>query len=138
VEVYEMSTKESFAVENRVLLTILITMGWLILMLCWIVFAWGQYSFFQILTSLGVATMLFAAITAVLWVADQGFRLAAMILTTLGWLSFVLYWIGFVWSRHTLLQNGAVLLLSFLVCGGADTVLCLMAPRFETRYIRRK
>ena len=133
-----MSTKESFVVENRVLLTVLITMGWLALMLCWLVFAWGQYSFFQILTSLGVVTLLFAALSGVLWVADQGFRLAAMILTTLGWLSFALYWIGFGWSQHTLLQNGAVLLLSFLVCAGADAVLCLVAPRSETRYMRRK
>lgn len=109
-------------------LTILATVGWLVWLLCWMALAWSQYSFFQNLVCLGIATLLYAAITGTMWVVDQGFMLAATILTTLGGLSFVLYWIGFAWSRHTLLQNGAVLMLSLLIVGGTVVGLCLAQP----------
>jgi hypothetical protein len=121
----QMSTKEVFAIRSKVLPTVLVTMGWLVLVLCWMAFAWSQYSFFQNLVCLGIATLLYAATTGAMWVMDQGIMLVATILTTLGWLSFALYWIGFAWSRHTLLQNGAILMLSLLVCGGAVVVLRL-------------
>ncbi len=109
-------------------LTILATMGWLVWVLCWMAFAWSQYSFFQNLVSLGIATLLYAAITGAMWVVDQGFMPAATILATLGGLSFVLYWIGFAWSRHTLLQNSAVLMLSLLIVMGTAVGLCLAKP----------
>jgi hypothetical protein len=123
-----MSTKEVFAIRSRVRLTLLATLGWLVLMLGWMVYAWSRFSFFQNLVGLAIATLLFAAITGAMWVADQGFRLPATILTTLGGLSFVLYWIGFAWSRHSLLLNGAVLVLSLLVWVGAVAALWLAGP----------
>ncbi len=123
-----MSTKGFFAIRSRMFLTILATMGWLVWVLCWMAFAWSQYSFFQNLVSLGIATLLYAAITGAMWVVDQGFMPAATILATLGGLSFVLYWIGFAWSRHTLLQNSAVLMLSLLIVMGTAVGLCLAKP----------
>jgi len=123
-----MSTKGFFTIRSRMFLTILATMGWLVCMLCWMAFAWSQYTFFQNLVSLAIATLLYAAITGTMWVVDQGFIPAATILTTLGGLSFVLYWIGFAWSRHTLLQNGAVLILPLLIAGGTVVGLCLAEP----------
>jgi hypothetical protein len=128
MEESKMSTKEIFAIRSRVRLTLLATLGWLVLMLGWMVYAWSRFSFFQNLVGLGIATLLFAAITGAMWVADQGFRLTATILTTLGGLSFVLYWIGFAWSRHSLLLNGAVLILSFLAWVGAVAALWLAGP----------
>ena len=123
-----MSTTKLFVIRNRMLPTILAAMGWLVLMLYWIAFAWGQYSFFQTLVGLGIATLLYAAVTGVLWVGDQGFTLVATIVATLGGLNFALYWIAFAWSQHTLLLNGAVLLLSFLAWLGAVTWLWLVGP----------
>jgi hypothetical protein len=126
-----MSTKTFFAMRNSVLAPTLATMGWLILVLCWMAFAWGQYSLLQNLTCLAISTLLFAAIVGALWIGDQGFVPAATILVTLGWLSFALYWIGFAWSRHTLLQNSAVLMVSFLVWQGVIVVLWLAGPSGE-------
>ena len=123
-----MLTQENFAIRNRMLLTVLVTLGWLVLMPGWMIYAWSRYSFFQNLVGLGIATLLFAAITGALWVADQGFRLTATVLTTLGGLSFVLYWLGFAWSRHSLLLNGAILVLSFLAWLVAVVVLLFAAP----------
>jgi hypothetical protein len=128
-----MSTKGFFAIGSRMSLTILATMGWLVWALCWMAFAWSHYSFFQNLVSLGIATLLYAAITGAMWVVDQGLMLTATILTTLGGLSFVLYWMGFAWSRHTLLQNGAVLMLSLLVVVGTVVVSCLAEPSDPAR-----
>lgn len=123
-----MSSNEGLAMRSRLLLTVLVTMGWLVLMLGWIAFAWSHYSFFQNLICLGIATLLYVAMTGVLWVADQGFALTATILTTLGWLSFALYWIGFGWSGHTFLQNSAILMLSLVACVGIVAVLFLAEP----------
>jgi hypothetical protein len=108
-----------FTIRNRALATILTTIGWLVLMSCWLAFAWSRYSLFQHLVGLGISTLLFAAIVGAVWVLEQGWIPTATILATLGWLSFALYWIGFVWSRHTLLQNGAVLIVSFFVYASA-------------------
>ncbi len=126
-----MWAKELFAIRNRVLLTVLATMGWLVVLLCWMAFVWSEYSFFQNLVGLGIATLLYAAITGAMWVVDQGFKPVTMILTTVGWLSFALYWVGFAWSRHTVLQNGAILMLSLLVWGSAAVVLWLAVPSEE-------
>lgn len=126
-----MFTEKTCAIRSRVLVTTLTTLGWLSLVLCWMAFAWSQYSFLQNLTSLGISTLLFAAIVGVMWVGDLGFAPAATILATLGWLSFVLYWIGFAWSPHTLLQNGAVLMVSFLVWQGMVVVFWLAGPSGE-------
>lgn len=118
-----MSTKELLTIRSRVLLTILATMGWLILLLSWMVFAWSRYPLPQNLASLGISTLLFAAIVGAMWVVDLGFMPGATVAATLGWLSFALYWIGFAWGRHTLLQNCAILSLSFLLCVGAIGVM---------------
>jgi hypothetical protein len=110
-----MFTETLFVPKNRVLATIRVTVGWLILALCWTVYAWIRYSFFQNLAGLGISTLLYAAVVGVMWVAEQGRTLALTVLTTLGWLSFALYWIGFAWRQHTLLLNGAVLIGSLLL-----------------------
>jgi hypothetical protein len=112
-------------------LTTLATIGWLILSFSWLAFAWSHYRFLQMLAGLGIVTLLYVAVTGVLWVVDQALTLAATILAIFGWLSFTLYWLAFAWSRYTLLQNGAILLLSFLVCGGAVVVLTLRAALSE-------
>jgi len=111
--------------KYRVQTTILATVGWLILGLCWIALAWGRLTFFQGLAGLGISTLLFAAVVGVVWVLDHGLILAATILATLGWLSLMLYWIGFVWSRYGLLQNGVTLIASFLLWMGIMVVLWL-------------
>ena len=123
-----MSSNEIRAARSRVHLTVMVTIGWLVLMLCWVTLAWSHYSFFQNLICLGIATLLYAAITAVLWVVDQGFVLSATILATLGWLSFALYWIGFGWSGHTFLQNSALLMISFGAWLGVVAALWLGQP----------
>lgn len=120
-----MSTTELFAIRSRVLLAILATMGWVVWVLFWMAFAWSQYSLFQNLPSLGIAMLLYSAITGAMWVMDLGFKPAAAILTTVGWLSLALYWIGFAWSRHALLENGAILMLSLVACKGIVVVLTL-------------
>jgi hypothetical protein len=116
-------SRKCFTIGRKVLATILTTLAWLILALCWTVFAWSRYSLFQNLAGLGISTLLFAAIVGVMWVVDQDLRPAVTILATLGWLSFALYWIGFAWSRYGLLQNGAALIASLLACGGIIVVL---------------
>jgi hypothetical protein len=123
-----MSNNEVRAMQGRVRLTVLITAAWLILMLCWIALASSHYSFFQNLICLGIATLLYGAVTGVLWVVDQGFVLAATVLTTLGWLSFTLYWIGFGWSGHTFLQNSAILVLSLVAWVGVSAWLWVGQP----------
>ena len=123
-----MLTQEYFVIRSRVLVTVLATLGWLVLMLGWMVYAWSRFSFFQNLVGLGIATLLYAAVMGAMWVADQGFRLIATILATLGGLSFVLYWIGFAWRGHSLLQNFAILVLSFLAWFGTVVVLLLAGP----------
>jgi hypothetical protein len=110
-----MFTGTPLTIRNRTRTTILTTIGWLISTLCWLAFAWGRYSAFQTLIGLGISTLLFTTIVGVMWVAEQGRTLALTILTTLGWLSLALCWIGFAWSQHTLLLNGAVLILSLLL-----------------------
>jgi hypothetical protein len=125
-----MFTETRFTPRNRVLDTIWITLGWLVLALCWTVYAWTRYSFFQNLAGLGIATLLFAAVIGLMWVAEQGRTLALTVLTTLGWLSFALYWIGFAWGRHTLLLNGAVLIGSLLLGLG---ILALLWQRAQAR-----
>lgn len=123
-----MSTKALFTIRSRVLLTALGTMGWWVLVLGWMVFTWSRHSFFQDLVILGIAALLYAAIMGAVWVVDLGFTPTATVLVTFGSLSFVLYWIGFAWSRHTLLQNSAILMLSLLAWGGAVAVLWLARP----------
>jgi len=118
--------------RSRVLLTVLLTIGWLVLMLCWVVFAWSHFSIFQNLICLGIAALLYAAVTGALWVVDQGFVLAATVLTTLGWLSFAFYWIGFGWSGHTFLQNSAILVLSLVAWLGVIAALWLGQPSNQT------
>jgi hypothetical protein len=126
-EKHQMFTVKICAGRNRVLVTTLTTLGWLVFTLGWMAVAWSRYSFFQNLAGLGISALLFAAIIGVVWVRD----LAATILATLGWLSLVLYWIAFVWGRHTLLQNGAVLLFSSLVWLGIVAVFLLAGPASE-------
>ena len=126
-----MCTGKISAIGSRVLLTTLTTLGWLSWALCWMAFAWSHYTFFQNLASLGISTLFFAAVVAVMWVRDLGCVPAATILATLGWLSFALYWIGFGWGPHTLLQNGAALMFSFLVWLGMIVVSWLAEPSGE-------
>jgi len=127
-----MYTEKMSTINNRVLVSTLATLGWLTWLLGWMALAWHHYSLLQNLASLGISTLLFAAIVGVVWVADLGIALASTILATLGGLSFVLYWIGFAWSGHTLLQNGAVLLVSYLVWQGLVGFLWLAGPAGET------
>ena len=128
MEEYEMSSKEVRAIGSRVRLTVLVTLGWLVLLLCWVAFGWSQVSFFQNLVCLGIASLLYAAITGAMWVVDQGFMPTVTVLITLGWLCFALYWIGFAWSQHTFLLNSAILLFSLLACGGAVVATVLAVP----------
>ena len=111
--------------KYKVQATILGTVGWSILGLCWMALAWGRLTFFHGLAGLGIATLLFAAVVGVVWVLDHGLTLAATILATLAWLSLMLYWIGFVWSRYGLLRNGATLIVLFLLWMGIMVVLWL-------------
>ena len=126
-----MYTEKNTTINNRVFVSTLTTLGWLSGMLGWMALAWRHYSWLQNLASLGISTLVFAAIVGVLWVGDQGIRLTATIVATLGGMSFVLYWIGFAWSGHTLLQNGAVLLVSYLVWQGLVGWLWLAGPAGE-------
>jgi hypothetical protein len=126
-----MYTGKSSAIGSRVLVTTLTTLGWLSWMLGWMAFAWSHYAFFQNLASLGISTFVFVAIVGVMWVGDLGSVTTATILATLGWFSFALYWLGFVWSRYTLLQNGAVLTVSFLVWRAMIAVFWLARPAGE-------
>jgi hypothetical protein len=128
MEEFKMSDRGSFIIKCRVLVTLLLTMAWLVLVFGWMVSAWSQYNFFQILIGLGIATLLYAAITGTLWVVELGVNPAATILATFGWLSFLLYWIGFAWSRYTWLQNGAILTLSLLAFVSAVTAMWLARP----------
>lgn len=123
-----MSSIEIRVMRGRVLLTSLITIGWWILMLCWIALAWSHYTFFQHLIALGIMSLLYAAIVGALWVVEQGFVLTATVFTTMGWLSFSLYWIGFGWSGHTFLQNSAILMLSLVAWLGVVAALWLAPP----------
>ena len=126
-----MYTETLYAPKNRVLATIRVTIGWLILALCWTIYAWTRYSWFQNLAGLGISTLLFAAGVGVMWVAEQGRTLALTVLTTLGWLSLTFYWIGFAWSQHTFLLNGALLIGSLLLGLGILAVLWLKGPACE-------
>jgi hypothetical protein len=45
------------------------------------------------------------------------------ILATMGWLVWILYWVALVWSRRTLLQSGAILMLSLLAYSAGVVVL---------------
>jgi hypothetical protein len=123
-----MYTETLFVPRNRVLATIRITLGWLILALCWTIYAWTRYSAFQNLAGLGISTLFFAAVVGVMWVAEHGRRLVLTVLTTLGWLSLALYWMGFAWSQHTLLLNGALLIGSLLLGMGVLAALWLREP----------
>jgi hypothetical protein len=127
-----MYTNKNSTGSNKVLTSTLATLGWLSWMLGWMALAWRHYSFFQNLASLGISTLVFVAIVGVMWVGGPDTKPTATILVTLGGLIFVLYWIGFVWSRHTLLQNGAVLLVSYLVWQGLVGFLWLAGPADET------
>lgn len=114
-----------FTARHKVQATILITIGWSILGLCWTILAWGRFSFFQGVVGLGISTLLFAAVVGAMWVVDRGLTPAATIFATLGWLSLTLYWIGFMWTRYGLLQNGAVLIALFFVWLGVTVWLWL-------------
>ena len=120
-----MVTRTLFPIRGRVLVTTLVTMGWLILALGWIVFAWGRYSPFQNLAGVGICALLFVATVGVMWVAEQGLALTVTVATVFGWLSLALYWIAFAWSRHTWLLNGAVLVISLLAGLGLVVMLWL-------------
>jgi hypothetical protein len=126
-----MYTKTRSVAGNQVLVTIWLTLGWLILALCWTVFSWTRYSFVQTLAGLGISALLFVATVAVTWVTEQGRTLALTVLTTLGWPILALYWIGFEWRRHTLLLNGAVLIGSLLLGLGILVWLWLRTPARE-------
>jgi hypothetical protein len=126
-----MYTGKISAIRSRVLVTTLVTMGWLSLSLCWMAFTWSQYSLLQNVVSLGISALLFVAVVGVIWVGDVGFAPAATNLATMGCLSFALYWIGFAWSRYSLLQNGAALMISFLVWLGLVLVFWLAGPAGE-------
>ena len=106
-------------------------MGWLILALCWTVYAWTRCSFFQNLAGLGISTLLYAAVVGVMWVAERSRTLTLTVLTTVGWLTFALYWVGFAWGQHTLPLNGAVLAGSLLLGLGLLVVLWLRGPARE-------
>jgi hypothetical protein len=126
-----MFTKTVFAFRNRVRVTALTTLGWSALTLGWLALTWGHYSILQSLASLGIAATLFLAVVGAVWVLDMGLTLLKTHLATMGGLSFVLYWIGFAWGRHTLLQNAAVLMAASLVWLGTVVVLWLTGPAGE-------
>jgi len=126
-----MFTTRSCAAKSEVLVTTLATLGWLSLMLCWMVLAWGRYNLFQGLAGLSIVTLLFSGVVGVMWARDLGFAPAATIMATLAWLSFALYWVGFAWSRYSLLQNGLVLMSSCLAFGAAIVMLWLAHPSHQ-------
>ena len=105
-----MFTEKRFATVHKLNVTILVMLGWLTWMLRWMALAWSGHSFLQNLASLGISTLIFTAITTVVWVGNLNCAPHATILVTLGWVSFMLYWIGFVWGRYSLLHNVAVLI----------------------------
>lgn len=49
-------------------------------------------------------------------------KIAVSIITGVGWLIFVLAWIGFYWGNFSILQNLVVLAISLLVIGGINGV----------------
>jgi hypothetical protein len=49
-------------------------------------------------------------------------KIAISIITGVGWLIFVLAWIGFYWGNFSIIQNLVVLAISLLVIGGINGV----------------
>jgi len=90
----------------------LLTAGWFVVALGWMAFAWGRYSLFQLLAGVAISTLLFAATAGVSWLSGRG--AATAVVTALGWLSFMVYWVAFVRGRFGLLQNVVVLAASFV------------------------
>jgi hypothetical protein len=126
-----MFTEKSLEAGRTLNVTILATMGWIVWMLGWLAFAWSGHSFLQNLASLGISTLLFSAIVAVLWLGNPRWAPLATILMTLGWFGFMLYWMAFVWGRCTLLLNIAALIASFLGYVGLVVIAWLLAPSTE-------
>jgi hypothetical protein len=123
-----MSINTRLSEANRVRDTILVTAGWLGLSLCWMALAWGRYSLIQAMAGLGIATLLFSAIVAIRWACSPDVALTATILSTLAWMSFILYWVAFAASRYALLQNSLVLALSVFAWGAVMVVTWLLHP----------
>ena len=126
-----MSSAKACFSDNRVLITIIALTGWMVAILCWLAFGWGQYSLIQNLVSLMISALVFAAVVGAVWAAELGFAPTATILAALGWLSFTLYWFGFGWHRHTLLQNTGVLFGVFLFFTGMVIGFWLVGPTKE-------
>jgi hypothetical protein len=121
-----MSINTRFSEANRIRDTILVTVGWLGLSLCWMAFAWGRYSFLQAMAGLGIATFSFSAIVAVRLACHQDLALTGTMLSTLAGMSFTLYWVAFAASQYALLQNSLVLALSVFVWGAVMVVTWLL------------
>ena len=113
-----MFARENSSLRVKMLGTTVATLIWIAFLLGWVAFAWRDYSLLQNLASLGISTLALAAITGVAWVGDMGDRLVITILTSLGWLSFGIYWMSFVWSRYGLLSNLAAMAMSALLALG--------------------
>ncbi|UCC77613.1 MAG: hypothetical protein JSW37_04420 [Anaerolineales bacterium] len=120
-----MSNRESLSSRRNMIMTVLLTAGWLAAMVGWIAFAWGYYSGFQILAGLAIATLVFAGMAGYVWLAGVGRAVVTGMISTLGWLSFVVYWIAFAWRRYTLVQSFALLSVSFIVLAALNAVIWL-------------
>lgn len=107
------------------IMSVLLTAGWLATMVLWIAFAWGHYSGFQILAGLAIATLVFAGMTGYVWLVGMGRAVLAGMISALGWLSFVVYWIAFAWRRYTVVQSFALLALSFILVASINGVIWL-------------
>ena len=75
-----MSTGRFCVIGNRVLITALVALGWLIAVFCWLALSWSQYSLFQNLVSMSISTLIFSAVIGVMWTVELGFSTAATIL----------------------------------------------------------
>jgi hypothetical protein len=117
-----MSNRESLAGRRNIMMSVVLTAGWLAAMVFWVAFAWGHYSGFQILAGLAIATLVFAGMAGYVWLAGMGRAVLTGMISALGWLSFVVYWIAFAWRRYTLTQSFALLALSFIVLAAMNAV----------------
>ncbi len=126
-----MSTRESYVGGRDLSRTILLTAGWIAVTLGWMTYAWGRYSIFQMFAGVAITTLLFAAIAGVNWVSGRGSLFA--IRSTVGWLSFVIYWIAFVRGRFSLLQNVGVLAASFVIFVVINAVTWVFPSRGDDR-----
>ena len=60
-------------------------------------------------------------------------RIGFSIVTTMIWLVFILYWIGFLWGRFEVGQNVASLCISSVVFAGVNALVWAIWPARRTK-----